>query len=182
MHKPWSQDEYTQAYLFAARAHKCKQWPGDLDLNYMVHVDLVCMEIIMTLQSESGHDGDLAVKCALLHDVIEDTKISYEKIQTDFGLRVADGVKALSKNPDLDKPLQMTDCLSRIQLQPYEIWMVKMADRIANLRQPPIDWNKDKIIKYKDEAIEIHARLKHASEFLAARLSTRIQSYSKFIT
>jgi (p)ppGpp synthase/HD superfamily hydrolase len=103
MNTPWTPDEYTRAYLFAARAHQGKTWPGNLELSYMVHVDLVCMEVTAALLVEPEHDGDLAVKCALLHDVIEDTQVGNEEIKSSFGIKVADGGQALSKNTGLDK-------------------------------------------------------------------------------
>ncbi len=182
MHTQWTQDEYTRAYLFAARVHKKQTWPGDTDLNYMVHVNLVSIEVIAALQAEPEHDGDLAVKCALLHDVIEDSKVSYDEIKAEFGLGVADGVLALSKNSNLNKKLQMEDSLRRIKQQPYEVWIVKMADRIVNLRQPPKSWSNEKIIKYREEAVKIYNQLKPASEFLAKRFDAKIQSYRQFIT
>ncbi len=82
--KQWTPDEYTRTYLFAARVHKKQTWPGDPDLNYMVHVNLVSIEVIATLQVEPEHDGDLAIKCALLHDVIEDSQVNYNEIKAEF--------------------------------------------------------------------------------------------------
>jgi (p)ppGpp synthase/HD superfamily hydrolase len=135
------------------------------------------MEILAALSAETGHDGDLAVSCALLHDTIEDTDTSYEQIESIFGIRVADGVAALSKNPALAKSQQLLDSLQRIAAQPIEIWMVKLADRITNLQTPPPHWTPDKIVKYRDEAIEIHTHLHTASPFLATRLAQKIQTY-----
>ncbi len=179
MQTSWNQDEYTRAYLFAARAHKGQAWPGDPALNYMVHVNLVCMEVIAALQVEPGHDEDLAIKCALLHDVIEDTQVSRDEIRAEFGLAVANGVKSLSKNPDLSKTLKMADSLRRIQQQPREIQMVKLADRIVNLLPPPEDWAADQIKSYRDESILILETLGSASKFLAARLAARIREYGQ---
>jgi (p)ppGpp synthase/HD superfamily hydrolase len=181
MYTPWTQDDYARTYLFAARAHKGQPWAGDANLNYMVHVNLVSIEIISALRAEPIHDGDLAVKCALLHDVIEDTEVNYDEIKTEFGSRVADGVLALSKNSNLTKNLKMEDSLSRILGQPCEVWMVKMADRITNLSEPPKSWSRQEISDYRDEAIEIYNKLKPASEFLTERLKGKIEYYGRFI-
>lgn len=135
------------------------------------------MKILAALGAESGRDGDLAVACALLHDTIEDTDATYTQIESMFGNKVADGVAALSKNPDLEKSQQLADSLDRIVSQPSEIWMVKLADRITNLQPPPAHWDLAKIRRYRDEAIEIHARLQSASPFLAARLAEKIHNY-----
>jgi (p)ppGpp synthase/HD superfamily hydrolase len=176
MTSPWDRELYIKACRFAAQAHRGQLYPGT-ELPYLIHLNFVSMEILAALSAEPGHDGDLAVQCALLHDTIEDTDTSYEQIAATFGVRVADGVAALSKNPALAKSQQLVDSLARIELQPREIWMVKLADRITNLQTPPPHWTKDKIVKYRDEAIEIHTHLQAASPFLAERLADKIQKY-----
>jgi (p)ppGpp synthase/HD superfamily hydrolase len=180
MPSDWSQDRYIEAYLFAAEALNSKRLPGT-DLPYIVHVSLVSMEVLAALQEEPGIDGDLALTCALLHDVIEDGGIKSEQLEDEFGIAVAQGVSALSKDEGIpDKPTRMRDSLRRIQQQPREVWMVKMADRITNLMTPPGHWTSRKIENYRKEAIEIHSTLKSASGFLEKRLSSRIEAYGMF--
>ena len=116
----WSQEVYIKAYRFAAEAHNGQLYPGT-NLPYLMHLSLVSMEVVGVLSAESGHDGDLAVQCALLHDTIEDTHITYPQLAAEFGANVADGVKALSKDPTIEKSYQLTDSLERICLQPNEI-------------------------------------------------------------
>ena len=72
----WSQASYLKAYRFAAEAHKGQLFPGT-DLPYLMHISFVSMEIIAGLGAEKNHDGDLAIQCALLHDVIEDTDVTF---------------------------------------------------------------------------------------------------------
>jgi (p)ppGpp synthase/HD superfamily hydrolase len=188
----WDRDSYIKACKFAARAHQGQLYPGT-ELPYLMHLSFVSMEIVAALDAESGRDGDVAVACAWLHDTIEDTNIvadplelefgtqypndTYDLLSAEFGAKVANGVAALSKNQTLEKTKQMADSLDRIQQQPPEIWMVKLADRISNLQSPPHDWDKNKIIRYRDEAILIHDRLHPASPFLASRLATKIENY-----
>ena len=172
----WNPELYIKACRFAAIAHRGQIVPGS-DLPYLMHLNFVTMEIIAALSTESGHDGDLAVQCALLHDTIEDTDTTYGQIRSIFGVRVADGVQALSKNPDLEKSQQLGDSLDRIKQQPIEIWMVKLADRITNLQPPPSHWQTEKILRYQAEAVEIHAHLQPASAYLALRLTEKIHNY-----
>ena len=176
MTSDWDRESYIKACRFAAQAHRGQLVPGS-DLPYLMHLNLVSMEILAALSAESGHNGDLAIQCALLHDTIEDTDTSYEQIESLFGISVADGVAALSKNPALEKSQQLVDSLQRIERQPSEIWMVKLADRITNLQPPPRHWTPEKIIRYREEAIEIHTHLQAASPFLALRLTEKIQNY-----
>ncbi len=172
----WSQENYITAYHFAAQAHQGQFYPGT-QLPYLMHLSLVSMEIFGMLGVEAEHDGNLALQCALLHDTIEDTHVTYAQLASTFGVKVADGVLALSKNPALPKDAQLTDSLQRIRSQPKEIWSVKLADRITNLQSPPAYWHQEKIIRYRDEAIEIHTALQSASPVLAMRLAAKITNY-----
>jgi (p)ppGpp synthase/HD superfamily hydrolase len=172
------QESYLQAYHFAAVAHQGQRYPGT-DLPYIMHLSFVGMEILTALGVESGWDRTLAVQCALLHDVIEDTAVGVKQVQEAFGEAVAAGVLALSKDPAVDKTLQMADCLDRIQQQPKEIWMVKLADRISNLQPPPAHWTPEKIRRYREEATMIHDVLGSASPYLAGRLRHKIDIYER---
>ena len=107
----WSQDEYLRAYNFAAQAHRGQLVPGT-ELPYVTHISLVSMEIMAELSVEPEHEGNLALQCALLHDVVEDAGVTVEQVKAEFGEPVAEGVAALSKNPRLEKKVQMADSLS----------------------------------------------------------------------
>jgi len=189
MESKWSQDLYIKAFMFAAEVHKDQKVPGS-DLPYIVHLALVSMEVMAALSVEDGLDGDLAVQCALLHDVMEDGKVPHKKIKAKFKSAVANGVWALTKDDDVGsdidnewerKKLRMADSLNKIKEQPKadEIGMVKLADRITNLQPPPSDWTDKKIAYYKKEAIVIYRELKDASPFLAERLKTKIEGYNE---
>ena len=91
---------------------------------------------------------DLAISCALLHDVIEDANITYDELYTKFGEKIANGVEALTKDKTLaSKQEQMKDSIERLLAQPYEVQMVKLADRITNLGIPPKHWDNEKNYK-----------------------------------
>jgi (p)ppGpp synthase/HD superfamily hydrolase len=177
MPSTWSRERYIRSLKYAAAAHHGQTVPGT-DLPYVIHVTMVAMEVIAALAHEDGLDGDLAVQCALLHDVIEDAGISCEKLAAEFGPDVADGVLALSKNNILEsKQEKMADSLARIKAQPKEIWMVKMADRITNLQPPPGHWSDEKVERYRAEGKEILNELGDASPFLAKRLNGKLRVY-----
>lgn len=173
---------HSKAWDLAASAHLGQMIPGS-ELPYIVHVGHVAMLILTAIAGSSRvQNPDLAVLCALLHDVMEDTSVDYEQILDLFGARVADGVAALTKNPDLaDSSERMEDSLRRIGSQPTEIWMVKMADRITNLRPPPSHWSSERILAYRQEAIRIHQALHSANAYLSKELSQAIQSYGAHV-
>lgn len=181
----WTPDIFQKALSFAARQHHGQSYGGPQEgerIPYINHVVSVAMEIIWALQQEPSADSALAVQCALLHDTIEDTDTDDDQILALFGRAVADGVQALSKNPNLPtKAEQMADSLQRIRTQPREIWMVKMADRITNLYHPPFYWKNEKILAYRDEAIHIYDELHSAHAPLAERLKQKIDGYPSFL-
>lgn len=172
----WSQDLYIEAYRFAAQAHRGQMMTGS-DLPYLWHISVVSMEVMAAVSCEPACDADLAVLCAVLHDVVEDTPVTVDGVRREFGAAVAAGVSALSKNPGLPHPDRLPDSLRRIREQPREIWMVKLADRITNLQPPPAQWSIAKVLSYRADAVLIHEQLQTASPFLAERLSTKIALY-----
>ena len=137
------------------------------------------MEIIAALQPGFAGNGDLAVQCALLHDVMEDAGREFGELRAQFGNAVAEGVQALTKDKSIKKNMRMKDSIERIKCQPREIWMVKMADRISNLQKPPSFWDVQKIVTYKNEACFIFEELSGADELLGKRLFEKIQVYEK---
>jgi (p)ppGpp synthase/HD superfamily hydrolase len=173
-------DRYVAALRFAADRHHGQRVPGS-GHPYVVHVVTVAAELIAALPVAAVGDPDLAVTCALLHDTIEDAGTRHDELVASFGRAVADGVAALSKDPTLPKEARMADSLRRIQAQPAEVWMVKLADRIANLAPPPADWPSAKRRAYRDEAIVIADALGAASAALAARLRAKIAAYGAYL-
>ncbi|SDH53380.1 HD domain-containing protein [Roseospirillum parvum] len=193
MSTAWSREAYIKSYRFAAAAHwneNLRQCVPGTDLPYLMHLSFVAMEVLAALSVESGHDGDMAIQCALLHDTIEDTAISHGDLVAEFGQVIADGVLALTKDPaigrDLPKAerkiLQMEDSLERIRRQPKAVWMVKMADRITNLQPPPAHWSGEKIVAYRDEAKGILSALRDGSPYLEKRLAAKIDAYPNGVT
>lgn len=180
MSRNWSQDKYINAYRFAAGYHNNQKFPGT-DWPYIVHTGMVCMEVFAALAEEPDCDGDLAVQCSLLHDTLEDTAATYDTLTAEFGQAVADGVLALTKNPELPKEARMRDSLDRILQQPKEVAMVKLADRITNMQPPPEHWISEKRRNYLEQAREIHADLKNASPYLSSRLSEKMKEYENYV-
>jgi (p)ppGpp synthase/HD superfamily hydrolase len=146
-----------------------------------MHISFVCMEVIACMEAERHYRGDLAIQCALLHDIIEDTNKNYTDVEKEFGEEVAKGVLALTKNPNLAKEYRMRDSLRRIRKEPVEVWLVKLADRITNLLPPPSHWGKEKIKRYREESIKIYNVLLDASKYLSKRLKAKISEYGNYL-
>ena len=177
----WDQDKYLVAWNFASTVHNGQTLPAS-DIPYINHLGLVAMEAMAVITNSTVDNPDLLVLCALLHDSIEDTSSTYDDIKNSFGIDVAEGVLALTKDEQLpSKHEQMLDSISRIKDQPIEVWMVKLCDRITNLQAPPKHWNKEKIAQYQSEARLILGQLGGASQFLAERLSNKITAYEQYL-
>ncbi|MGE5181516.1 MAG: HD domain-containing protein [Acidobacteriota bacterium] len=173
----FSADRYVTALRFAAGRHHGQLVPGS-ELPYVVHVTSVAAEVLAAIAVDAVGDPDLAVACALLHDTIEDTPTTRDELAREFGTAVADGVLALTKDKRHADP--MADSLSRIQAQPREVWIVKLADRITNLATPPRQWTKDKCRAYRAEGLAIADALGRACAALDARLRARADAYAAF--
>lgn len=181
----WNRDLYAKAWHFVTLKHSGQTYGGRLpeqQIEYINHLGSVAMEAMWVLaHSAESYHADLLVQCALLHDTLEDTTADYEELIATFGPSVAAGVLALTKNTNLAKQDQMLDSLQRIQAQPKEIWMVKMADRITNLYHPPHYWDKTKIAAYRSEAQVIYDHLATADALMAQRLAHKIEAYQQFL-
>lgn len=170
---------YHKSLEFAAEKHEGKKKKNDQP--YIVHVCDVATEVLVASFHTADMDIFFAIQVALLHDTIEDTDTTYEEIKMNFGEKVAEAVLALTKFTNLPKEQQMPDSLRRIQKLQKEVWAVKLGDRITNLKPPPKDWDKEKIIKYRDGAIQILNHLKDGNSYLAKRLQEKIKAYEQFI-
>lgn len=171
-------DAWHEAWRFAAEAHHGQRFPGT-ELPYILHVGGVAAETLLALEGWALDDRLLALRCALLHDVLEDTATPAEALGARFGEAVLAGVRALSKDPSLPKEARMADSLRRIRAQPRAVWCVKLADRVTNLDAPPHYWDVAKVEGYREEARVILATLGEASARLAARLARRIEAYAR---
>ena len=182
---PWSIDDLQTLWRLATELHQGQTYGSAKQgqrLAYISHIGSVTFEVIQALQQDPTLEASLCLSCAVLHDVIEDTPCSHATLVEKFGPAVADGVLALSKDPNIgDRSEQMRDSLARIQQQPREIGVVKLADRISNMQIPPHYWTPEKKQFYRAEAQDILDALGSCSPYLAERLATKIARYHEFI-
>lgn len=177
----FSQEKYLNALDFAANAHGDQKTPNNLP--YVTHITSVAMEVIHACVESKMEDKktDFAITVALLHDVIEDTEISYDDIYVKFGIDIAEAVDALSKDETLPKKEQMSDSMNKLLAQPYEVQMIKLANRITNMKKPPESWDNEKIYNYHKEAKFILSCLKNSNAYLSQRLENKIAEYRVYI-
>jgi len=177
----YSTKVYKDALAFALKAHKEQKTPEGLP--YSFHICSVANEIInsLSMHNISYDKANIAIACALLHDVNEDTStiVSKNTLKLENIDSVVAGVAALTKDETLGtKQEQMKDSLNRLVKQPYCVQMVKLADRITNLAPAPLFWNKAKRQSYVNEAKLILDTLKDSNDYLASKLQYKIENYA----
>ena len=177
----WDPDRYQRALTFAATKHADQREPGH-GHPYVVHVCKVAMEVQRAAFVDRTFDVDLAVTAALLHDTLEDTTTSFDELAQAFGEEVALAVDALTKKggDDVPKEQRMLDSLARIRARPCAVWVVKLADRITNLDEPPSSWSLDKRRRYQSEARTILSQLRGGCAPLEERLASKIDDYARW--
>lgn len=176
------QSTYQHAIKFAAAKHAAinQTIPGT-NLPYVVHLSNVAMEILAAHAAAPIERINFTIQLALLHDTLEDTDVTLEELQNEFGHDVAGGIAALTKNKELPKPERMADSLARIKSSPKEVWAVKLADRITNLQEPPKHWNTPKKEAYLKEANLILTELTGANAYLEERLKQKLVEYQAYV-
>lgn len=175
------QTTYQELIKYSALKHgETNQKMPDSELPYVVHLSNVAMEVFVAHTYDNSFDLKFAVSLALLHDVLEDTSATYKELKEKFGIDIADGVLALTKNTELPKEERMQDSLNRIKQAQKEVAIIKLADRITNLQQPPTSWGMEKKLEYLAEAKFIYDNLKGKFEYFEKRLYQKIEDYKKY--
>ena len=174
----FSVELFKKHLAIALIAHGEQKTPHGLP--YSFHIVSVATEVINALADGeiSVDEADIAIACALLHDVIEDT--NYDLLNENLDPMILAGVKALTKDSMLLKEEQMSDSIKRLQKLPTYVQMVKLADRITNLGIPPSNWSKEKMQKYEAEARFICNELKSPNLTLNKKLEKMINDYKKY--
>lgn len=120
------------AFEKALEAHKeTRRKSGE---PYILHP----LAVAQIVASEIGL-GPLAVECALLHDVVEDTETTLEDIERDFGKKAAEIIDGLTKIDvvfDVKGYLQAEN-IRKILLtlaKDVRVILIKIADRLHNMR------------------------------------------------
>ena len=176
----WKNREVYKAIMFATQKHKDQMMKHPENTPYIAHVIGVMTHAIKyACMIEKEIDWNLLISCALLHDTLEDTEVTYNEIMSVFGDSVAQGVLSLTKNKSLPKSEQMKDSVERIKKQPLEVIIVKLSDRLFNMRDAVPKWNECKLLKYKDEAKYICNELGDFCKPLKKDLEQYIEDYIK---
>lgn len=149
-----------RAFEMAADAHKeMRRKSGE---PYILHPLAVARIVV----EEIGL-GVTSACCALLHDVVEDTEITLEDIQQEFGntyARIIDGLTKISNVVDIKATASMqAENFRKILLTLADdprVILIKLADRLHNMRTLG-SMRRDKQLKIASETTYIFTPLAH---------------------
>ena len=153
----FNSDALSKAYTFALDAHKDqKRDSGD---PYLIHPVAVA-DILTDLKLDSA-----TIATGLLHDTIEDTKITYETVKKEFGKEVADLVEGVSKISELEGKVIENSKAENIRKlilatsKDIRVLLVKLADRLHNMRTLNSISDENRRKRIAKETMEIYAPL-----------------------
>lgn len=109
--------------------------------------------------------GTTSIVCALLHDVVEDTDITLEDIEREFGKKTAkiiDGLTKISGVFDYNSSLQAENFRKMLLTlaDDVRVILIKLADRLHNMRTMDF-MPRQKQLKIASETIYLYAPLAH---------------------
>ena len=146
-----------KAYILSKSSHgNQKRHSGD---PYFSH-PLAVAEILADLKLDQE-----SVITGLLHDVVEDTEVTLDEIEADFGEEIAklvDGVTKLGKIESIPSNERVAENFRKLALAMSEdirVLLVKLADRVHNMRTLFYVPSREKKVRKAQESLDIYAPL-----------------------
>ena len=146
-----------KAYDFALKAHKTQK--RDEGVPYIIH-PIAVADILSDLKLDSA-----TIATGLLHDTIEDTHATYETIKEEFGQEVADLVDGVTKISEFENKADENSKAENFRKliiatsKDIRVLLVKIADRLHNMRTIRFVKDENKQIRKAKETMEIYAPL-----------------------
>lgn len=145
-----------KAYFFAEQAHSSqKRLSKEPYIKHPLNVAFILIKLNMDEET---------IAAGLLHDILEDTKITYAHIEKEFGKKIAylvDGVTNISKIDYSDREESTAENLRKMLLatsKDFRVVIIKLADRLHNMRTLEYLPKQDQI-RIAKETLDIYAPL-----------------------
>jgi guanosine-3',5'-bis(diphosphate) 3'-pyrophosphohydrolase len=157
-HPKASTSMITQAYLMSADAHRGQnRKSGEAYIQHPLAVARIVADL--------GLD-DVTVAAALLHDAVEDTGVTIEELESQFGVevgRIVDGVTKLDRIQFDTKEAQQAASMRKMLVamaKDLRVLIIKLSDRLHNMRTIAAlpAWKQERTAT---ETIDIYAPLAH---------------------
>lgn len=137
----------TKAFALACAWHASQRRKGKAREPYVNHLAEVAH---LVTAATGGRDMNLSI-AALLHDAIEDAKITSAQIEAEFGPEVAKLVLEVTDNKKIRKSRRKQLQVETTPSKSRGAKMIKLADKTSNLRaivNSPPSWPKERKQKY----------------------------------
>jgi len=150
-------DALSKAYDFAVKAHEKQK--RDEGSPYIIH-PIAVANILTELKLDSA-----TIATGLLHDTIEDTYATYQTIEEQFGKEVADLVDGVTKISEFENQAIFNSKAENFRKlilatsKDIRVLLVKLADRLHNMRTIHFVSDKEKQIRKAKETMEIYSPL-----------------------
>lgn len=144
-------DRLRAAYKLAKQSHEGQfRRSGE---PYFEH----CRQVFKILRDEWGIKDENYLIAGLIHDTVEDTDITLEQIQSEFGTEVAELVSGVTKLKASTDQETLKKVLDKTYINPG-VAIIKLADRLHNMRTLDA-MSPDKRIKKAKETLDIYTKL-----------------------
>src|SRR5919106_1500611 len=166
-------DLLARAYRFSERAHAGqKRSSGDAYVSHCVEVAKILAEL---------HLDSVTVASGLIHDVIEDTGVSVDEIEREFGSEIASIVDGVTKIGNItfrstqERQVENYRKLLLSVAKDARVILIKLADRLHNMRT--LDYlPEEKRRRIAQETMDLYAPLAH--RFGMAKLRWELEDLS----
>lgn len=149
-----------EAVAFAAEKHRDQRRKDVAASPYINHP----IALANVLANEGGVTNLTALCAAVLHDTVEDTDSTEQELIQRFGSDIASVVMEVTDDKSLDKARRKELQVEHAPHLSYAARLVKLADKISNLRDilasPPADWPVERKEAYFDWAAKVVAGLR----------------------
>src|SRR5712671_3810860 len=156
--KPGDRKMIRLAFEISADAHKTmRRKSGEPYILHPLAVARICVEEIGL--------GVRSTICSLMHDTVEDTDVSLEDVEKEFGneiARIVDGLTKISNVIDVNASKQAENfkkILLTLTDDPRVI-LIKLADRLHNMRTLD-SMKREKQLRIASETVYVYAPLAH---------------------
>lgn len=173
-----------KAMDFAAQKHSFQRRKNEQQsrknnkLDQLIHFSAYINHPIRAcyLLSLAGITDTNVLIAALLHDTVEDTDCSIQEISDQFSPFIAEIVAQVTDDKNLTKEQRKQAQITNAPHKTFEAKLVKLADKLANLRdlqrETPVGWERERVKEYFEWAKKVTDALgKGNNEWLEGQLN-----------
>lgn len=147
--------QFIEAVAFAAEKHSNQRRKNADASPYINHP----IQLAQVLANEGGIVNTDVLCAAVLHDTLEDTDTTEAELKKLFGPKIASIVVEVTDDKSLPKEVRKQMQIDHAPHSSHEAKLVKLADKICNLRDmlnaPPAGWPAERRVEYVEWAARV---------------------------